>query len=102
MSFSVCQVGAVTLFVSGVTSLGYRWWLARWVLTENNASEVHVQRPESFHVVRVRNDTSPAVIVAKHVEAIAEMMRGSEAPVSMWLFIGGVAIVIAAMRRRAS
>lgn len=58
----------------------------RWVLTENNEGELDLQRPEGFHVGRVRKDASPAAIVAKHREALAAMKDAREAPVAARTF----------------
>ena len=70
-----------------VTELGG----GRWLLTENNLNELHIERPEGFRVVRVRNDTSAEEILAKHGEAVAEMRSGNEGLIAVRTFADFVA-----------
>ena len=62
-----------------------------WILTENNEKEMHDQRPEGFHVARVRKDASPAAIAAHHDERLAEVMGGTIGAVPVRTFADFVA-----------
>jgi hypothetical protein len=58
----------------------------QWVLTENNANEIRVQRPEGFTVTRLRRDVLPAALLAKHEEVVRDRRGEAAAPRSVRSF----------------